>query len=163
MAARILRVVNLSLALMSGVVIAAIAISITINVILRSQGGAVYGIEEIVQMAMVPVIFLSIAYCGQIDAHITVDIAHPFLPGWLRAITDPLVRLAGALIFFALAYFAMHSAGEAALYGETTNLRRFPLAPIWWTLSIGAGLAGVIELFRFFPTLLPIRPGDDAE
>jgi TRAP-type C4-dicarboxylate transport system permease small subunit len=161
--ARVLGAANRVLAMIAGMVIAGIGITITANVILRTQGAAIFGVEEIIQISMIPVIFLAIAYCSQIDGHITVDILHPLLPQWIWTITEPVVRLTSAAVFFALAYKGAHAAQEATLYGETTNLRRFPLGPAWWTLSGGAALAGLIELLRILPGWQPGPHEDESE
>lgn len=141
---------NRMLAILAGVAIVVISLVIFVNVILRQFGSAIFGVEEIVQMLMVPVIFFAIGYCGQIDGHIRVDILQKVLPGIVWKIIDPLTRLTVAVCFAILCWRAAISAGEAAEFAEATNLRGIPNAPVWAILSFGAALAAIVELCRMF-------------
>ncbi|MEP2533221.1 TRAP transporter small permease [Shimia sp.] len=144
---------NRWLAIMAGVAILGIAILIVANVLLRYfTGKAIIGAEEIVQVTMVPVIFLAIGYCGQIGGHISVDILEPFLPQWFWRIVDPIVRTVGAVAFAAMCWQAIQSGIMAGEFNETTNIRRIPHQPMWFMLALGAGFAGIIELTKLWKT-----------
>ncbi len=105
---------NRWLAISAGAVIAGIAILIVTNVLLRYfTGKAIIGAEEIVQVAMVPVIFLAIGYCGQIGGHISVDIFESVFPSWFWRVVSPIVRIAGAVAFGAMCFQAIRSGAMA--------------------------------------------------
>ncbi len=132
-----------------------IAILIVANVLLRYfTGKAIIGAEEIIQVAMVPVIFLAIGYCGQIGGHICVDILENVFPRGFWRVVDPVIRLIGALAFAAMFWQAIKSGNMAGEFNETTNIRRIPHQPMWLMLALGAGFAGIIEL-----TKLWVKPG----
>ncbi len=106
------------------------------------------------QVAMVPVIFLAIGYCGQIGGHISVDILEPVLPRGFWRVVDPAIRIIGAVAFAAMFWQAIQSGNMAGQFNETTNIRRIPHQPMWFMLALGAGFAGIIEL-----TKLWVKPG----
>lgn len=145
MASRLNRV----LAIAAGSVIGGIAMLIVVNVLLRYfTGKAILGAEEIIQVAMVPVIFLAIGYCGQIGGHVSVDILEPVLPQGFWRIVDPVIKIMGATAFAALAWQALQSASLAGEFNETTNIRRIPHQPMWIMLAVGAAFAGIVELVK---------------
>ena len=157
---------NRSLAIVAGVVIAGIAVLIVVNVLLRYfTGKAIIGAEEIIQVAMVPVIFLAIGYCGQIGGHISVDILEPVLPAWVWRAVDPVIRVIGAIAFAAMCWQAIRSGNMAGEFNETTNIRRIPHQPMWFMLALGAGFAAVIELTKLWAApgspLVIEEDGDD--
>ncbi len=143
--------VNRSLAIAAGIVIVGIAVLIVSNVLLRYfTGKAIIGAEEIVQVAMVPVIFLAIGYCGQIGGHISVDIFDTVFPRGFWRIVDPAVRIIGAVAFAAMCWQAIEAGQMAGEFNETTNIRRIPHQPMWFMLALGAGFAGIIELTKLW-------------
>lgn len=157
-----LRRLNRWLALVAGIAVGAMALLITVNVLMRLGGAAIFGAEEVIQMMMVPVIFLAIGFCAQIDGHIRVDILQSILPRRAWDVIDPAVRIVVAACFCILFWRAAVVAGEAAAFGEATNLRRIPHAPVWWTLAFGAGLAALVELSLLFRKAPPHElDGDD--
>jgi TRAP-type C4-dicarboxylate transport system permease small subunit len=143
---------NRALAIAAGAAMVGIALLIVINVLLRYfTGKAILGAEEIVQLTMVPVIFLAIAYCGQIGGHISVDIFESVLPRGFWRIVDPIVKIVGAITFAAMCWQAIQSGMMAGEFSETTNIRRIPLQPIWYMLAFGALFAAIIEFSKLWP------------
>lgn len=142
---------NRSMAIAAGSVIVGIALLIVLNVLLRYfTGRAIVGAEEIIQVAMVPVIFLAIGYCGQFGGHISVDILEHVFPRWFWRVVDPVIRILGATAFAAMCWQAVQSGHMAGEFSETTNIRRIPHQPMWFMLALGAGFAGIIELTKLW-------------
>ena len=148
---RVASQLNRYLAIVAGTVIVGIAVLIVVNIGLRFfTGKAIIGAEEVVQVAMVPVIFLAIGYCGQIGGHISVDLLEPVLPKGFWRVVDPAVKIAGAVAFAAMSWQAIRSGAMAGEFNETTNIRRIPHQPMWIMLAVGAGFAGLIELTKLW-------------
>lgn len=150
-AVRLVGSLNRSMAIVAGAVIVFIACLIVMNVALRAlTGNAIIGVEEIIQVGMVPVIFLSIGYCGQIGGHITVDVLETALPRAFWKLVDPVIRVIGAVAFAAMAWQAVQSGNMAGEFNELTNIRKIPHQPIWFLLAIGAAFAAAIELSKLW-------------
>ena len=140
-----------SMAVIAGAVIVVVACLIVANVLLRYfTGQAIVGVEEIIQVAMVPVIFLAIGYCGQLGGHITVDILEPVFPRAFWKAVDPIIRILGAIAFAAMAIQAIRSGTMAGEFDELTNILRIPHQPVWYMLALGAAFAAAIELSKLF-------------
>ena len=149
--ARMVTSLNRSMAIVAGAVIVFISCLIVMNVMLRFlTGNAIVGVEEIIQVAMVPVIFLAIGYCGQIGGHISVDLFETLMPDWFWKIVNPIIRITGAVAFVAMAWQAVQSGNMAGEFNEFTNIRKIPHQPIWFLLAMGAAFAAVIELSKLW-------------
>jgi TRAP-type transport system small permease protein len=143
--------INRGMAIVAGSVILFISFLIVMNVSLRYlTGNAIIGVEEIIQVGMVPVIFLSIGYCGQIGGHIRVDILEPYMSRNFRRVVDPIIRIIGAVAFAAMAWQAVQSGYMAGEFNELSNIRKIPHQPIWFLLAIGATFAAVIEFSKLW-------------
>lgn len=132
------------LALASGLVLTAIAGLIVFNVVRRYVfGDSVYGVFELIEMGMVLVVFLAMAFCGRTGGHVAVDVFTHVLPRGFWRVTDGVIRLICAAAFGLLAWRAVDEAADTARYGDTSNLLRLPETPFWWVVAGGAGLAAV--------------------
>lgn len=150
-AVRLVASLNRSMAIIAGAVIVFISCLIVMNVMLRAlTGNAIIGVEEIIQVGMVPVIFLSIGYCGQIGGHIKVDILEAAMPQSFWNLVDPVIRIISAVAFAAMAWQAVQSGNMAGEFNELTNIRKIPHQPIWLLLAVGAAFAAAIEFSKLW-------------
>ncbi len=104
----------------------------------------ILGAADIVQVLLVLVVAASLPLCVLAGRAIAIDSVVDRLPP--RA-AGPVRRLAHAVAAAALATLAWRcwiNAGEAALFGETTMLRRIPYGPFYAALAVSAGLSAAV-------------------
>ncbi|MEQ9811702.1 MAG: TRAP transporter small permease subunit [Azospirillaceae bacterium] len=137
------------LAYLAGALLVGIALVIVVNVVRRYVfNDPIFGVFDVLQMGMVPGIFLAMAYTGRSGAHVSVDVLTHVLPRGFWRVAESLVRLVMALAFGLIAWRAAVAALRADRYGEATNLIHLPHAPFWWSIVVGAGLSAVIHLLE---------------
>lgn len=135
------------MALAAGGVLLLLMFGTVADVILRYVFNAPFrGSLEMTEFAMALIVFLSIAYCGWVGAHIEVDVfarwlAHPglrFLP--------VILGLVGAALFATIAWLV---AVEAfASMRQTSNMMKIPHFPFRMAVSFGAAVFALVLLVR---------------
>lgn len=132
-------------ALLAGAVVAAMALGIVANVVLRyGFASGLLGVFEAAQWGMVAVFFLSLPACSRAGGNVAVDLfSNLGSPGFWR-VTDTLVKLVSAGILALLSWRLVRVAEDAAEFGETTNLLHLPQAPFLWLAVAGAGIAALV-------------------
>lgn len=133
-------------AALGGIVVLAIMFASVADVVLRHFGAPLRSTYELVQFAMVLVVWCSVAWCGLAGGHVALNLLGGFLDRrgarWLNAS----VHLAGAALF---ALIAWRSAREALRYlasGEVTNMLRAPFWPFMAVTAAGAALYALVLL-----------------
>ena len=132
-------------ALLAGAVVAAMALGIVANVVLRyGFASGLLGVFEAAQWGMVAAFFLSLPACSRAGGNVAVDLfSHAGGPRLWRVV-DTLVKAASAGILSLLSWRLARVAEDAAEFGETTNLLHLPQAPFLWLAVAGAGIAALV-------------------
>lgn len=130
--------------LLAGAVVAAMALGIVANVVLRyGFASGLLGVFEAAQWGMLAAFFLALPACSR-GGHVVVDLfAQRGGERFWRPV-EAVVNLASAAILGLLSWRLVRVAAEAAEFDETTNLLRLPQAPFLWLAVAGAGLAAVL-------------------
>lgn len=92
----------------------------------RYFGAPIRGAQDIVQMAMVVLVFGGMALCDRQGGHISVDLFERKFPDWLNHASDIVSALLGAAIFLGIAWTSWESAGLSRLLNSATNILRLP-------------------------------------
>lgn len=144
----------------ASVVIAALALigivaTILVDVAGRNLMGApLRGTQDLVQMALIVIIFGSVAMVDRKDANVAVDLLeHQFSPA-LNLVLTVTGRLTGALIFFGIAWTMVDSAAISAMLNLSTNILNIPKAPFQYIIAAFSVLAGVSMVLRVMLILL---------
>ena len=123
-----------------------------LNVVLRAFfNSPIPGDVELIEVGMVCVGFLSLAWCAIRGMHISVDLVVTFLPRRTQAIIDAFGYILGLGINILLAW---RSFQEGVANRQMHNLSAtlgFPIFPFYWVTALGYGvlcLALVVLLFR---------------
>jgi TRAP-type C4-dicarboxylate transport system permease small subunit len=143
--------------LLSGAVVAAMAVGIVANVVLRyGFASGLLGVFEAAQWGMLAAFFLALPACSR-GGHVAVDLfaQHGGERFWRPV--DAAVNLASAAILALLSWRLVRVAEDAAEFGETTNLLRLPQAPFLWLAVAGAGLAAALFAAQAIQRLAPRR------
>jgi TRAP-type C4-dicarboxylate transport system permease small subunit len=108
------------------------------------------GVQDLVQLGLLLVVFLGIGYCGRTGGHVAVDVFERFMGERLRRAADVLVRALGAAIYAALAWRVWQSGVDAGTYRESSNLLAIPFQPFYFVVAGGAALYAAVLLAELF-------------
>ena len=108
---------------------------ILVDVIGRAFGAPLYGSLDLVTMTMVLLVFGGMALCDRKGGHIAVDFLTSRLGPRINRVIDILAALIGALIFAALAWTVIESAGFSVMLNLSTNLLNLPKAWFQWAMA----------------------------
>jgi len=90
---KLLTSINNLLAELSGWLISAIMIFLTIDFISRGISRPVQGVSEMAVFAMIATIYLGLAHCEEVNGHVRVEMVLNAMTPKLRAVVDLLVYL----------------------------------------------------------------------
>ena len=125
-----------ALALASGVILLALTVFTTLDVVLRYLFNSPFsGSIEATEFAMAAIVFLAIPYCGWTGGHISVDLFE-------RLLDRPALRwLPAALSFVAAALFAIVTwrvvVETASTLHQVSNMLRMPHYPFRFAVAFG--------------------------
>lgn len=145
-------------AAVSATIIAAIAILISVNVVLRNAAGTtLYGLLDAVEYGLLAATFLGAPWVLAKNAHVTVDLITAALP---RRIARPLARVMAALGLVVSAVFLVYAV-EAALASAARGsmIRTAFVIPEWWVLCAAPAGFALICLEFLRQILSPPEPG----
>jgi TRAP-type C4-dicarboxylate transport system permease small subunit len=112
-----------------------------LNVVMRAFfNSPIPGDVELIEVGMVCVGFLSLAWCAIRGMHISVDLVVSFLPRRIQAGFDSFSYVIGLGIFMLLAW---RSFLEGIANREMHNLSAtlgFPIFPFYWATALGYGV-----------------------
>ena len=137
-----------AIALLGGGVLFALMLLTVYSVVMRYVFNAPpYFTLDVSKMALVPVVFLGLAYCGWTGGHIAVDLigalGRPRLTRW----TDAGVRLVCAAFMGLYTWQLVKLAQDSLDFEEATNLIEIPHFPFVLVMAFGAALYGIVLLF----------------
>ena len=144
------------LALLAGVVLVLLVLLTVADVVMRYAFNApIFGAQDMSQLALIVVVFLSMAYCGRKGGHVAVDLFVQALGRRAAAWIDAAVSLAGAGVLFTLAWRSVVSGGRASLFGSASNLLVIPFEPFYYVIALGAALYGLVLVGQAVAALAP--------
>lgn len=125
-------------------------IIILIDVVGRAMGSPLYGSQDLITMTMVILVFGAMALCDRNGGHIAVDIFERYYPAALNRLIDIVAALAGAVIFFGLAWAVSGVVMLNLRFGisSKTNLLVLPIDWFRWALVAFAIMTAMGMLLR---------------
>lgn len=145
------------LATVAAVVLAGMMAFVFVGAILRYAFNApVPGGNEILEMASVAAVMLSVPYCTTQDAHVRIDLMDGVLGKVGRLLTDVLYRVIAIIVLWFLTKSYVARSLDAHEYQDVTNMLSIPIWPFYALIVIGMGLYGVILAVQLIGML--IRP-----
>ena len=143
------RLVGAIPATFAGVMLASVMMVCVVDVVGRYLfKRPVPGATEITEILMALLVYIGLPVVSQRNAHISVDMFGSLLPKSAAPARDFLVRLLCAGIMGVIAWRLWHYAGQ--LTRDVTEYLKLPQAPLVYVLSICAGIAALIEVYRAF-------------
>ena len=137
------RLINIA-AIMASVVLVAIVMAILADVAGRNLLNApLRGTQDLMQVALIIIIFGAVAMVDRQDANIAVDLLEPKFSPLLNRSLNLIGRWLGALIFFGIAWAMVDSATISKLLNLGTNILNIPKAPFQYLISACSLLTAV--------------------
>ena len=135
-----------------------------IDVIMRYIFSApIFGARDILEMGMVVVISLGFPFTWRVGGHIVVDLLPDYGFAFLTVSRDLFVRIIGIVIFGLLAWRSWHTAEDAALFNEKTNMIELPFQPFLWLLAFASVFQAVVLLAESIFILLKQNIGHNIK
>lgn len=130
-------------------------VGITVSdALLRSLANRpILGAGDLIQVTLALVVAAALPLCVLAGRAIAIESLVRALPPALGGGVARLAHLVAACALALLAWRCWINAGEAAMFGETTMLRRIPYGPFYAALALSSGLSAAI--FAAFA----LRPG----
>ncbi|MFC3851911.1 TRAP transporter small permease [Salinispirillum marinum] len=137
------RLINIA-AIMASVVLVAIVMAILADVAGRNLLNApLRGTQDLMQVALIIIIFGAVAMVDRQDANIAVDLLEPKFSLLLNRSLNLIGRWLGALIFFGIAWAMVDSASISKLLNLGTNILNIPKAPFQYLIAVCSLLTAV--------------------
>ena len=123
------------------------------DALLRSLANRpILGAGDLIQVLLALVVAASLPLCVLAGRAIAIESLVQRLPAGLAAAVTRLAHLIAAAALAVLAWRCWINAGEAALFGETTMLRRIPYGPFYAALAVSSALsAAIFAAFALWP------------
>ena len=135
--------------LLCGLLIGWVALSITIDVVIRTlRWGTLSWAMEVNEYAIYAVTALGAPWALHRGAHVRVDLIVKGVPVWLGRIIEVIADLVGTVASAALAYYGW--AVASAAIRDNARLIKILIIPEWWVYAViaaGAALM-VVEFVR---------------
>ena len=151
---KILLVIERAMMLIAGAIVMLMMLLITVDVICRKLSLSFPGVYETIQILMVAVVFLGIAYVQKVKGHIFIEIATTKLPVKWQRILDGLGYLIGIFICGVITWQSMLSAWESIqIFEYAAGIVEVPLWPSKIIVAVGfllMTLRLVLDLVFFF-------------
>jgi len=106
------------------------------------------GSSEITEILMAVLIYAGLPIVSQRQAHITVDLLDSITPKAIVPIRNIVVGLLSVLVLGVIAWRLWAYAGQIGESKDVTEYLKLPLAPFAYAMSVLAGIAAAIELYR---------------
>ena len=151
----ILKMLSLWAVRIGSVVLILMMLLVFIDVFLRYIfNSPVVGSVEIVEVMMVLVVALGIAYTGINKGHISVDLLVSRFPQRVQTVIDILNSLVATIIFSIMSWKTGLQALVAGSRNVTTTVLEVPIYPFVWTLSMCTGLLSLVFLLQFLEAII---------
>jgi TRAP-type C4-dicarboxylate transport system permease small subunit len=110
------------------------------------------GAFEVTELLLLTLIFAGLPLASRAGEHVTLDFIDLLLGPRSRPLLQRAVDLACGLVILALAWRVWVKAGTIAVYGDTTDVLRLPVAPFVYFMTTMVALTGIVHLVRvIFP------------
>ena len=117
----------------------------------------VQGTVDLVELALVYLVFLGIPLVFLAREHIVVDILEAAIPHWLVGWLDRAALWISTLLLMTLCFAMWTPFQDTWLFGDRTMDLRIPLVWHWLAIWFGMGLSALILLFRLLRPHAPLR------
>ncbi len=147
--------VERALTVLSAVVVCLMMLLVVTQIMARALRTALPGIVESLELLVVAVVFLGLAYTQSVNGHIRIDVISNQLPVKWRKVLEGLLLALALGTFGIMTYVSGEAAYEAWVLGDyREGLIEYPLWPSKILIPIGVGLLSLrllAQLIALFP------------
>lgn len=110
----------------------------------KALNAPILGAEDLMVLALVTVVALSIPFGARTGAHIEIELLETRMsPGFGRW-SMIFVKAIGALLLFIMAQQLLHAGNSAVRFGETTQQLLISYEPFYYMLAVSVLLFGIV-------------------
>lgn len=148
--------VERALTVLSAVVVCLMMFLVVTQIMARTLRTALPGIVESLELLVVAVVFLGLAYTQSINGHIRIDVISNQLPVKWRKVLEGLLLALALGTFGIMTYVSGEAAYEAWVLGDyREGLIEYPLWPSKVLIPIGVGLLSLRLLVQLIALFAP--------
>ena len=133
-------------AILGGLALVFVTGVILTDVVGRAMGSPLYGVQDLVEMSALFVVFGGMAYVDRRGGHVTVDLLEHFYSPRLNKIFVVLGCLTGAVIFGLIAWQTWEASKLSVMLNRATNILFLPRAPFQYGVVV---LSAITSLAMF--------------
>ncbi|MGD1887496.1 MAG: TRAP transporter small permease [Cohaesibacteraceae bacterium] len=119
----------------------------------KALNSPIIGAEDILIVALVAIVALSIPLGARTGAHIEIDFLESRMSAAFAKWSMIVVKCAGFVLLAIMAWRLWHSGGSAARFGETTQLLLIPYGPFYYLLAVSVASYAVVLLLDIWQLL----------
>ncbi len=146
--------VERALTVLSAVIVCLMMLLVVTQIMARALRTALPGIVESLELLVVAVVFLGLAYTQSVNGHIRIDVISNQLPVKWRKVLEGLLLALALGTFGIMTYVSGEAAYEAWVLGDyREGLIEYPLWPSKVLIPIGVGLLSLrllVQLIGLF-------------
>jgi TRAP-type C4-dicarboxylate transport system permease small subunit len=141
--------------ILGGAVLAFMTVYCAINAAIMRKllNSPIIGAEDILIVALVAIVALSIPFGARTGAHIEIDFVEPYMSATFSKWSMIVIKCAGFVLLAIMSWRLWHSGGTAAEFGETTQLLLIPYGPFYYLLAVSTGVYAVVLLLDIWQIL----------
>ncbi len=115
------------------------------------------GTFELTSLALILVVFLTLAYCAAKGGHIEMEILTVRFPKRLRAIIDSLMRILTTVMLGVATWQLIALAMKVQRMGQTSGLLKIDIYPFLYIAALGSILLTLVYLIQFLSSLNEVK------
>jgi TRAP-type C4-dicarboxylate transport system permease small subunit len=141
--------------ILGGVILALMTVFCALNaaVMRKALNSPIIGAEDILVMALVVIVAISIPFGARTGAHIEIDFLESRMSAAFAKWSMILVKLVGFGLLAIMSWRLWLAGGSAARFGETTQLLYIPYGPFYYLLSISMGIYAFVLILDIWQIL----------
>ena len=134
--------------ILGGAALAFMTVYCAVNaaVMRKMLNSPIIGAEDILIVALVVIVALSIPLGSRTGAHIEIDFLESSMSASFAKWSMVVVKCLGFALLTIMSWRLWHAGGTAERFGETTQLLLIPFGPFYYLLSAAIGIYAVVLL-----------------
>lgn len=132
----------------------------------KAFNAPILGAEDLMILALVTVVALSIPFGARTGAHIEIELLETHMSPWFARWSMVFVKTIGAVMLFVMARQLWHAGQSAVRFGETTQQLLISFQPFYYMLAVSALLFGIVLVTDIWQllrsgTVVDLHAGDE--
>ena len=123
----------------------------------RAFNSPIMGVLELTKVALVLIVFLTLAYCGIRGGHVEVESVVTRFPKRIQVATTALMYFLSTAMLGVASWQLLAQGMDMQTAGQTSGLLKIALFPFLYVAALGTALLALVYLVRFFQTVQEAR------